>query len=78
MVGLADCPDMTIDVYHGRYTIARTFNRYSGAPVAQWVKRRATDLAVLSSSPPQGENFSTVNGVSLHISFHYHPPIVLI
>ena len=48
------------------------------APVAQWVKRWPTDLAVPSSRPAQGEIFSTVNGVPLHIAFHYHPPIVLI
>ena len=35
-------------------------------PVAQWVKRCPTDLAVPSSSPARGEIFSTVNGVPLH------------
>ena len=28
--------------------------QYEGAPVAQWVKRRPTDLAVPSSSPARG------------------------
>ena len=50
----------------------------SGAPVAQWVKRWPTDLAVPSSIPARGEIFSTVNGVPLHTAFHYHLPIVLI
>ena len=49
-----------------------------GAPVAQWVKRWPTDLAVPSSIPARGEIFSTVNGVPLHTAFHYHLPIVLI
>ena len=39
--------------------------------------RCPTDLAVLSCSPAWGEIFSTVNGVSLHTVFHYHPSIVL-
>ena len=52
----------------------------SGAPVAQWVKCWPTDLAVVSSSPapPEARVFLIANGVPLHISFHYHPPIVLI
>ena len=29
---------------------------FSGAPVAQWVKRWPTDLAVVSSSPARGED----------------------
>ena len=49
-----------------------------GAPVAQWVKRWPTDLAVPSSIPARGEIFSTVDGVPLHTAFHYHPSIVLI
>ena len=49
-----------------------------GAPVAQWVKRWPTDLAVPSSIPARGKIFSTVNGVPLHTAFHYHPSIVLI
>ena len=49
-----------------------------GAPVAQWVKRWPTDLAVPSSIPARGEIFSTVNGVPLHTAFQYHLPIVLI
>ena len=48
-----------------------------GAPVAQWVKRWPTDLAVPSSIPARGEIFSTVDGVPLHTAFHYHLPIVL-
>ena len=51
---------------------------FPGAPVAQWVKRWPTDLAVPSSIPARGEIFSTVNGVPLHTAFHYHPSIVLI
>ena len=50
----------------------------NGAPVAEWVKRWPTDLAVPSSSPARGEIFSTVNGIPLHTAFHYHSPIVLI
>ena len=50
----------------------------SGAPVAQWVKRWPTDLAVLSLIPARGKIFSTVNEIPLHTAFHYHPPIVLI
>ena len=49
-----------------------------GAPVAQWIKRWLTDLAVPSSSPARGEIFSTINRIPLHTAFHYHPPIVLI
>ena len=48
------------------------------APVAHSVKRWLTDLAVLDSSPTQGEIFSTVNEVPLHTEFHYHPSIILI
>ena len=50
----------------------------SGAPVGKWLKRWPTDLAVPSSSPTQGEIFSTINRVPLHTPFHYHPPIVMI
>ena len=49
-----------------------------GDPVAQWVKRRPTDLVVPCSSPAQGEIFSTVNGVPLRTAFHYRSPVVLI
>ena len=48
-----------------------------GAPVAQWVKRWPADLVVQSLSPAQGE-ISAVNGVPLHIAFHYLPLILLI
>ena len=48
------------------------------APVAQWVKRWPTDLAVPSSIPTGGEIFSTANRVPLHTAFHYQPLIVLI
>ena len=34
-----------------------------GAPVAQWVKRWPTGLAVPGPSPSRGEIFSVVNGV---------------
>ena len=60
---------------------ARHLLRYSqvhvcaGVPVAQWVKRWPTDLAVPGSSPARDEIFSTVNGVPSHTAFHYHPPI---
>ena len=50
---------------------------HGGAPVAQWVKRWPSDLAVPSSIPAQDEIFSTVNGVPLHTAFHYQHPIVL-
>ena len=49
-----------------------------GAPVAQWVKRWPTDLAVPSSSPARGEIFSTVKWVPLHAACHYHSLLVLI
>ena len=49
-----------------------------GAPVAQWVKRWSTDLAVPSSISTRGEILSTVNGVPLHTAFHFQPHIVLI
>ena len=45
---------------------------------ALWVKRWPTELAVLGSSHAGGEIFSTVNGIPLHRTFHYCPPIVLI
>ena len=53
-------------------------SNHRGAPVAQWVKRWPTELAVVSSSPAGGEILSTVNGVLLHTAFHYQPLIVLI
>ena len=49
-----------------------------GAPVAQWVKRWPTGLAIPGPSPAWGEIFLVVNGVPLHTAFHYHPPIFLI
>ena len=61
--------------------VTLTTNKFpfvTGAPVAQWVKRWPTDLAVPSSIPARGEIFSTVNGVTLHTALHYHPAIVLI
>ena len=48
------------------------------APVAQWVKRWLTNLAVPSSNLARSEIFLTANGVPLHTAFHYHSPIVLI
>ena len=41
------------------------------APLAQWVKHWPVDLAVPSLSPTRGGNFTTVNGVLLHTTFHY-------
>ena len=40
-----------------------------GAPVAKWVKRWPTDLAVPSSNPTRGVIFSTVYGAPLHTPF---------
>ena len=41
--------------------------KYHGAPVAQWVKRWPTDLAVVSSSPARGEDlFSCKRGSIAH------------
>ena len=57
--------------------ISSWFMEKLGAPVAQWVKRWPTDLAVPSSCTARGEIFSTVNGIPLHTAFHYHLPIVL-
>ena len=37
-----------------------------GAPVAQWVKRRPTDLAAPGSSPARGELITIVTGIPLH------------
>ena len=51
---------------------------YHGAPVAQWVKRWPTDIAVPSWSPARGEIFSTIDRVPLHTAFHYQPLSVLI
>ena len=48
------------------------------APVAHWVKRWTTDLAVASLSTTQGEIFSTVKGLPLRAAFQYRLPIVLI
>ena len=42
---------------------------HSSAPVAKWVKRWPTDLAVPSSIPARGKIFSTVNGAPLHTAF---------
>ena len=47
-----------------------------GAPVAQWVKRWPTDLAVVSPSPVRGE-ILTVDEVPLHTTFHYQPFLVM-
>ena len=55
-----------------------SFESWLGAPVAQWVKRWPTDLAVPGSILARGEIFPSVNGVPLHTAFHYYPPIVLI
>ena len=60
------------------YILSRLFLPLSGAPVAQWVKRWPTDLAVPSSIPARGKIFSTINGAPLHTAFHYQPLIVLI
>ena len=49
-----------------------------GAPVAQWVKRWPTDLAVTSSSPARGEDLLNRTRDSIAQVFHYHPPIVVI
>ena len=43
----------------------------SEVPLAKWVKRWPTDLATPSSSPAQGEIFSTLNKVPFHTAFHY-------
>ena len=50
----------------------RGLHEEKGVPVAQWVKRGP------SSIPARGEIFSTENGVPLHTTFYYQPPIVLI
>ena len=44
------------------YCYVRLSVAFCGAPVAQWVKRWPTDLAVASSSPARGGIFSAVNG----------------
>ena len=49
-----------------------------GGLAAQWVKRGPTDPMVQGSCPTRREIFSTLNGVPLHTSFHYHLPIILI
>ena len=50
----------------------------SGAPVAQWVKRWPTDLAVLGSSPAlSGDLFNRKPGATAH-SLALSLPIVLI
>ena len=93
VVRLTDRPDMTLDVYRGRKTTMQQQQRpiiwirfmtipiylqphaaQRQMPLFAW----STSLAVPSSSPAQGEIFSTVNRVPLHTAFHYHPPIVLI
>ena len=53
------------------FSIVIRFARTTGAPVAQWVSEPSSILT-------QGNFFSSVNGVPLHIAFHYHPNIVLI
>ena len=55
-----------------------SFHLSVGAPVARWVKRWPTGLAVPGLSPARGEIFSDVNGVPLHTAFHYHLPIFFI
>ena len=47
------------------YSTQLVLSIYIGAPVAQWVKRWPTDLAVPSSSPARGEIFSTAHSLSL-------------
>ena len=49
----------TMHIYRSRIFLLKT----SGAPVAQWVKRWPTDLAVPGSIPACAEIFPTVNGV---------------
>ena len=58
------------------FKIGSTFKK--GAPVAQWVKRRPLDLAVVSLSHAGGKIFSTVNRVPLHTAFHCQSLIILI
>ena len=57
-------------LYYLFMIISRHFQHLVGAPVAQWVKRWPTDLVVASSSPAQGEAFSSVSRVPLHKAFH--------
>ena len=45
-----------------------------GAPVAQWVKRFPTDLAVRVGSSLEAKS-AFLNGVQLHTAFYYQPPV---
>ena len=47
------------------------FTMGTGTPIAQWVKRWPTDLAVASLSPARGEILSTING------FHCTQPFII-
>ena len=49
------------------------FIEFFGASIAQWVKCWPTDLAVPSSSPSQGEIFSTVKRGSIAYSLSLLP-----
>ena len=65
-------------IYLQFYAFHAHLHHFIGAPVAQWDNRCPTDLAVLDSSAARGEILSTVNGVSMHTAFYYHPSIILI
>ena len=54
-----------------RYAVIR-MHMCRGAPVAQWIERWFTVLAVPDSSPTRDEIISTVNGVPLHTA---HSPL---
>ena len=60
------------------FAYRKTSINWGGAPVAQWLKRWPTDLAIPGSSPPEARPFATINGVTLHTAFHCLPAIVLI
>ena len=77
VVRLTDRPDMTLDVYRGRKTTVQQVQ-----PVCLYMIQTSNKACVtlfnVIDRCIDSEIISTVNGVPLHIAFHYNLPIVLI
>ena len=73
MIRLPDRPNMTFTVDVKKNTTKTTTTVSKGAPIAQWVKRWPTDLAVRVRSLLEAKSSRP-----LHTALHYYPPIVLI
>ena len=75
-VRIASCGER--EKYHRIVHVLYSYFDCKRSPVAQWIKGWPTDLAAPSSSPAQGEIFSTVNGVPLQTTFFVVVVVVLL